>query len=305
MEERLKRCVALGKEAAKEGQVASYIPELKKGNPEDVGICIVDLQGKVYGAGEFKKNFTLQSITKVISLLLALEDRGAEEVFRHVHMEPTGDSFNSIMSFEVKNPTKPFNPMINAGAMVVSSLILGDSPEERIQRLLAFTDRLSGTPGHVIDERVYRSEKETGDRNRSLAYFMKSTGIMEGNTEEILDLYFMQCSILGNCQDIAAMGAVLASNGRHPFTGERILKKENARIVKTIMTTCGMYDASGEFAVSCGIPAKSGVGGGILGAVPGVLGVGTFGPALDRKGNSLAGIRMLEYLAHDMDLSIF
>jgi glutaminase len=110
---------------------------------------------------------------------------------------------------------------------------------------------------------------------------------------------------MGNCQDIAAMGAVLASNGRHPFTAERILKKENARIVKTIMTTCGMYDASGEFAVSCGIPAKSGVGGGILGAVPGVLGVGTFGPALDRKGNSLAGIRMLEYLAHDMDLSIF
>lgn len=305
MREILRECIRIGKEETKFGKVAEYIPELEKGNKEDVGIAIMDLEGICHGEGEYLKNFTLQSITKVTALLLALEDKGKEEIFRHVHMEPTGDPFNSIMSFEVKNPEKPFNPMINAGAMVVTSLIAGRDKEEKMKRILAFSDILTGHPGTTYDERVYHSEKETGHRNRSLAYFMKSTGIMQGSPEEILDLYFMQCSILGNCRDIATIGAILASNGIHPVTRQRVVRKENARIVKTVMTTCGMYDASGEFAVSCGIPAKSGVGGGILGAVPGAFGVGVFGPSLDKKGNSIAGIKMLEYLSRELDLSIF
>lgn len=305
MQDILMECVKIGREVAEQGTVATYIPELEKGNKKDVGIAIMDLEGQFYGEGDYLKEFTLQSITKVIALLLALEDKGKEEVFRHVHMEPTGDPFNSIMSFEVKNPEKPFNPMINAGAMVVTSLIRGETKEEKIKRILSFYELLRGKEGASFDEKVYRSEKATGDRNRSLAYFMKSTGIMQGDTDEILDLYFMQCSILGNCKDIATIGAILASNGIHPVTKNRVIKKENARLVKTVMTTCGMYDASGEFAVSCGIPAKSGVGGGILGAVPGVFGISTFGPALDKKGNSIAGIKMMEYLSKKLDLSIF
>jgi glutaminase len=305
MDEILDSALQEGIRVAKGGNVATYIPELAKGDPSDVGFCIMDLEGNISARGEHEKKFTLQSITKVISLLLALEDIGMEEVFKSVHMEPTGDPFNSIMSFEVKNPEKPFNPMINAGAMVVTSLIRGEGKKEKIQRILQFTSLLTGNESTVYDEKVYASEKESGNRNRSLAYFMKSTGIMKGDPEETLDLYFMQCSILGNCRDIATIGAILAGNGIHPVTKERVIRKENARIVKTIMTTCGMYDASGEFAVSCGVPAKSGVGGGILGAVPGRYGIGTFGPALDRKGNSMAGIRIMEYLSKKLDLSIF
>lgn len=305
MDNILDKALSRGENVAFSGQVATYIPELAKGQVGDVGLALMDLDGHLYTRGLASKEFTLQSITKVMTLLLALEDLGKEEVFSHVHMEPTGDPFNSIMSFEVKNPEKPFNPMINAGAMVVTSLIKGNTREEKIARILAFAGQLMGREHVRYDEQVYQSEKETGHRNRSLGYFMKSTGIMEGNVEEILDLYFMQCSILGSCVDIACLGAVLASNGIHPVSKERIVKKEHARIVKTIMTTCGMYDASGEFAVSCGIPAKSGVGGGILGTVPGRYGVGVFGPALDRKGNSIAGIEMLVSLSKDLDFTIF
>ncbi len=305
MENLLTKAVERGKIAAKTGRPATYIPELAKSDPKDVGICIVGLDGEIQGQGDYLRPFTLQSITKVISLLLALEDLGEEKVFTHVHMEPTGDPFNSIMSFEMKNPEKPFNPMINAGAMIITSLIQGESAEDKLNRILDFTAKLTGNSHTTLHREVYLSEKETGDRNRSLAYFMKSTGMMKGNVDETLDLYFHQCSILGNAKDIATMGAVLAAHGVHPYTKERVITKEHARIVKTIMTTCGMYDASGEFAVQCGIPAKSGVGGGILGAVPGKFGIGTYGPSLDLKGNSLAGIAMLEFLSKSLDLSIF
>jgi glutaminase len=266
---------------------------------------MVNLDGEIFGYGDFLKPFTLQSITKVITLLLALEDLGEEEVFTHVHMEPTGDPFNSIMSFEMKNPEKPFNPMINAGAMIVTTLIKGNSAQEKLQRILDFTTKLTGNPQTTLHMEVYLSEKETGNRNRSLAYFMKSTGMMKGDVEETLDLYFLQCSILGTAKDVATIGAVLAGNGIQPFTKERVLSKAHARIAKTIMTTCGMYDASGEFAVTCGIPAKSGVGGGVLASVPNKFGIGTYGPSLDLKGNSLAGTTILEFLSRTLDLSIF
>lgn len=305
MEEILTLAVDLGKEAAKKGYPATYIPELAKSDGSEVGVCVVGLDGEIQGQGDYLKPFTLQSITKVITLLLALEDLGEEEVFKHVHMEPTGDPFNSIMSFEMKNPEKPFNPMINAGAMIVTTLIKGDTAQEKLQRILDFTSKLTGNPQTTLHMEVYLSEKETGNRNRSLAYFMKSTGMMKGDVEETLDLYFLQCSILGTAKDVATIGAVLASNGIQPYTKERVISKGNARIAKTIMTTCGMYDASGEFAVTCGIPAKSGVGGGILSAVPHKFGIGTYGPSLDLKGNSLAGTTILEFLSRTLDLSIF
>lgn len=305
MEEILRKVLMEGEAVTEKGRVASYIPELRKGDAGAVGIGVLDLNGRYYGAGRHQENFTLQSITKVVALLLALEERGKDKVFQHVHMEPTGDAFNSIVSLEVKNPKKPFNPMINAGAMAVTSLIKGSSREEKLKKILAFSGRLFGRSGVDYDKAVFASELATGDRNRSLAYFMKGAGIIRGDVEEILDLYFMQCSILGNCRDIATLGATLAADGLNPTTRERVVDHVHARIVKTIMTTCGMYDASGEFAVDVGMPGKSGVGGGILAVAPKRMGVGTFGPGLDRKGNSLAGTTMLRALSKALDLSIF
>lgn len=288
-----------------QGKVASYIPELSKANPSDLGIYVVNLDGKEFGAGDFDKKFSIQSISKVISLMLAILQNGTRNVFSKVGMEPTGDSFNSIVSLEVKNPHKPFNPMINAGAIATTALITGSSSEEKLEKLLDFTRKITGNPDITYNNEVYLSEKATGNRNRSLAYFMKSNGLIEGDVEEILDLYFRQCSIEGTCRDIARIGSMLANDGILPWTGERVISREVSRIVKTIMVTCGMYDASGEFAVHIGIPSKSGVGGGIMASVPRRMGIGVFGPALDAKGNSIAGIQVLQELSKELDLSIF
>lgn len=288
-----------------QGKVASYIPELSKANPSDLGIYVTTLDGKEFFAGEFDKKFSIQSISKVISLMLAILQNGTRTVFSKVGMEPTGDSFNSIVSLEVKNPQKPFNPMINAGAIATTALITGNSSEEKLEKLLEFTRKITGNPDITYNNEVYLSEKATGNRNRALAYFMKSSGLIEGDVEEILDLYFRQCAIEGTCKDIARIGAMLANDGILPWSGERVISREVSRIVKTIMVTCGMYDASGEFAVHIGIPAKSGVGGGIMASVPRRMGIGVFGPSLDVKGNSIAGIQVLQELSHELDLSIF
>lgn len=289
----------------KDGKVASYIPELSKANQDALGICVVTLDGEEYCSGDYNTKFTMQSISKVISLMLALLDNGSENVFLKVGMEPTADTFNSISALETKNPHKPLNPMINSGAIAAVSMIAGDTSKEMFSRILKFARKITGNPELSINEEVYLSEKATGHRNRSLAYFMKSTGVIEQDVEDVLDVYFMQCSIETTCRDIARIGAMLANDGVLPWTGERVIPRTVARIVKTIMVTCGMYDASGEFAVNVGIPGKSGVGGGILGAVPGRMGIGVVGPSLDVKGNSIGGIKVLEELSRELDLSIF
>lgn len=287
------------------GKLASYIPELQKANKNDLGIYVMTLDGKEYGAGEYEKKFTIQSISKVVSLMLAILDNGKDKVFSRVGLEPTGDSFNSIVSLDKKPTMKPFNPMINAGAIVTTSLIYGEDEEEKFQKILDFTRRVTGNKDIDINYNVYISERETGDRNRALAYFMKSNGVLKGNIENILDLYFKQCSMEVNAMDLAKFGAVLANDGVLPWSGERVIPREVCRIVKTIMVTCGMYDDSGKFAVHIGIPAKSGVGGGILACVPRMMGIGIFGPALDEKGNSIGGGHILKSLSDEMDLSIF
>lgn len=287
------------------GKVASYIPVLSKANPSDLGICVTTLEGKEYAAGDCEVKFTMQSISKVISLMVALLDKGSKNIFQRVGMEPTGDGFNSIVNLEVKNYNKPFNPMINAGAIVVTSLIEGSSIEEKVEKILSFTKKITGNNSIEFNEEVYLSEKTTGDRNRALAYFMKGNGILQGDVEEHLDVYFRQCSIEVTCRDIARIGAMLANDGVLPWSGERVISREASRIVKTIMVTCGMYDESGEFAVHIGIPAKSGVGGGILASVPKRMGIGVYGPALDEKGSSIAGMMLLQELSKELDLSIF
>lgn len=289
----------------KEGKVASYIPALSKANPNDLGVCVVDLNGKEYFSGECDKKFTIQSISKVVTLILALNDNGRYNVFKKINVEPTGMGFNSIVNLEVINSERPYNPMINAGAIVTTSLIEGDSEEDKLNRIIEFLKCATNNKDITINEEVYLSERDTGNRNRALAYFMKSNGMLDGDVEEILDLYFKQCSIEITARDLARFGAVLANDGITPWGNRRLMSREVCRIVKTIMVTCGMYDASGEFAVHVGLPAKSGVGGGILATVPRKYGIGIFGPSLDKKGNSISGLHIIKDLSDELDLSIF
>ncbi len=287
------------------GKVASYIPELEKTDKDLLGITLIDTKGMIYESGDTKHHFTIQSISKPIVLLLALIDNGEERVFEKVGKEPTGDPFNSIVRLETFDEHKPLNPMINAGAISVSALIKGVTMEEKIERILSFIKKITHNPNIEINEDVYLSESKTGFRNRSMAYFLKDFGNIDGDVDEVLDIYFKQCSIEVTTRDLAYVGALLARDGVDIVTGERVFSARYSRIVKSYMATCGMYDGSGEFAINVGFPAKSGVGGGIMCTVLGQMGIGVFGPALDRKGNSIAGLKVLEALSKKLELSIY
>jgi glutaminase len=286
------------------GKVADYIPALGRANPRDLSVAIQYPDGNCVSAGEISKEFSLQSISKVISLAFVLMDRGPSYVFERVGMEPTGDPFNSIAKLE-SMPAKPLNPMINAGALVVTHMIKGSSVEERFQRLLSFVQELAGDSTVDYCQEVAESEMETAHLNRALCYFLKQHGLIREDVEQLLDLYTKQCAIEMNGLDLARIGLVFALDGVDPLNGKQIMPVDIARICKTFMVTCGMYNASGEFAIKIGIPAKSGVSGGIMGAVPGRFGIGIFGPALDERGNSIAGIRLLELLSKKYKLSMF
>ncbi|MBP2239986.1 glutaminase [Cytobacillus eiseniae] len=287
------------------GKVADYIPALSKADKNDLSIAIYDKNNTCVYAGEYTKKFTLQSISKVLILALALQDRGTDYVFGKVGMEPTGDPFNSISKLETSIPSKPLNPMINAGALAVTSMIVGKSEEEKWERMLQFVRCLVKNDEISYNVEVAKSELETASLNRALCYFMKQHQVIDGDIEELMRLYTKQCAIEMNCFELARIGAVFASNGLDPETGEQLIPIHIARICKTFMVTCGMYNASGEFAIKVGIPAKSGVSGGILGIVPDKYGIGIFGPSLDEKGNSIAGIKLLEILANKYNFSIF
>ncbi|MEM5009661.1 glutaminase A [Niallia taxi] len=293
------------KSYTKEGKVADYIPALSKANPDNLSIAVIYPNGTCYSAGCIKEKITLQSISKVLTLALALMESGEDTVFQKVGYEPTGDPFNSIVKLEMSNPSKPLNPMINAGALAVTSMIKGSSVQERFDNILEFVKKLAGNDDISYSEEVARSEYETSHLNRALCHFMKQHGIINEDVEELLDLYTKQCAIEVNCLDLARIGIIFAMDGVEPGTNNRIMPAHVARICKTFMVTCGMYNASGEFAVRVGIPAKSGVSGGILGAVPNRFGIGISGPALDDKGNSVAGLKLLEILAKKYSLSMF
>ncbi|WP_010677532.1 glutaminase A [Bacillus timonensis] len=301
----LKELVKEARTVTKQGKVADYIPALGKANPNDLSIAVTYPDGRCYSAGDIEKKISLQSISKVITLALVLMDRSKEYVFDRVGMEPTGDPFNSIAKLETMAPSKPLNPMINAGALAVTHMIKGKSVDERFQRLLTFVRELAGNESIYYNEEIAQSEFETAHLNRALCYFLKQHHIIEEDVEQLIDLYTKQCAIEMNCLDLSRIGIVFAMDGVNPQTGKPIMPANIARICKTFMVTCGMYNASGEFAIKIGIPAKSGVSGGILGAVPGKFGIGIFGPALDDKGNSIAGIRLLELLSKTYNLSMF
>ena len=305
MQSLLDDVIAANRRWTVDGSVASYIPELAKANRDDLGIAIVTPENATYAAGDYLTPFTIQSICKVLIFSCALIDTPFDELSRIISLEPTSDDFNSIASLEIKNTHKPLNPLINSGAIATLSLVRGASHQERLQRVFAFAAQLSGNDNLKINEDVYVSEARTGDRNRALAYYMKSTGIISGDVEALLDTYFRLCSLQVNCLDIARIGAVLAGNGLLPGTAKRVVEKDVCRVVKAVMATCGMYNGSGRFATSVGLPAKSGVGGGILAVSPGRMGIGVFGPSLDERGNSLAGIKLLQMLSAQLELSIY
>jgi glutaminase len=247
----------------------------------------------------------MQSISKVFTLLLALMDNGSDAVFDKVGMEPTGDNFNSMLKLELVQPSIPFNPLINAGAIAISSLIAGSGTVEKSERVLQFFRRLSRNDSLDYDLSVYRSEAESADLNRSMAYFLKDKGVLQGSVDDVLDVYFRHCSINVTCEDLARMALVLANDGMDPVSGEELIPRRYVQIAKTFMVTCGMYNASGEFAIEVGLPAKSGVAGGILTMVPGRYGIGVVGPALNPKGNSIAGVHLLETMSQKLDWSLF
>lgn len=305
MEELLERLLAECRPYAEQGQVAQYIPELAKGDPLSLGIYMIGCDGKHSWAGDCRKPFTIQSVVKPVLLLQALLDNGVEAVQSRVGVEATGKPFDAINAVDQPLSSGNLNPMVNMGAIVMCSLIHGDSYGERFERLLALTRRLAGNEEIGVDEDVYRSEKSHGSKNRALAYLLKSYGLLEGGVEEVLDCYFRACSIRVDCRDLANIGAALSNRGRLPVSNQRVFPSHLARYVNAVLMTCGMYNGSGEFAVRVGIPAKSGVAGGIMAVVPTRMGIGIYGPALDHKGNSLAGIQLLERLSRELYLSIF
>ncbi|AVQ30965.1 MULTISPECIES: glutaminase A [Fusobacterium] len=289
---------------AKQGTVASYIPELDKARKDALGLYIIDVEGNEYYSGDWDTKFTIQSISKIVTLMLAILDNGEEYVFSKVGMEPTGDPFNSIKKLETSSRRKPYNPLINAGAIAIASMIKGKDVRDRFQRLLDFFRKISEDETLDVNYKIYCGESETGNRNRAMGYFLKGDGIIEGNVEDALDIYFKQCSIEVTAKTLAKIALFLANNGKLS-NGETVITPRIATIVKTLMVTCGMYDSSGEFAVRAGIPSKSGVGGGILSVVPGKMGIGVYGPSLDKKGNSIAGVLLLEDLSSELNLTIF
>jgi glutaminase len=288
--------------AISDGELASYIPELTLADPNWFGIALVTVDGSVYQVGDARQEFTVQSISKAITYGVALEDQGIEGVFAKVGVEPSGEAFNSI-SLE-PDSGRPFNPMINAGAIATTGLIEGRTREVRLARILARFEKYVGRPV-TVDEQVYRSERDTGHRNRAISHLLRNADILTGDPEDALDVYFKQRSTRVTARDLALMGACLANNGVSSITGVVALNPKYVDKVLSVMSTCGMYDYSGNWVFSVGMPAKSGVGGGTMAVLPGQFGLGVFSPRLDAKGNSFRGIKVCEAVSRDFALHTF
>jgi glutaminase len=289
-------------QATSDGKVATYIPELGNADPDDFGIAIATADGAMFQAGDFDHPFTIQSISKPFAFGLALEEFGEHEVTRRVSVEPSGDAFNSI---ELQPGTnRPHNPMVNAGAITVTALLHQRYGERTFDVML---DRFSAAAGRrlSVDERVYESERRTGHRNRAIAHLLLNFGLVHDEAEQALDVYFRQCAILVTCRDLAMMGATLANMGRHPQTGAMVFQVVNVKHMLSIMFTCGMYDYSGEWAYRVGVPAKSGVSGGVVAVVNRQMAIATYSPRLDARGNSCRGIDVCIGLASQFGLHAF
>jgi glutaminase len=286
------------------GEVAHYIPELARVDPKCFGITVIDADGNVASGGDSDTPFSIQSVSKVFTLTLALGKAG-DRLWQRVGREPSGSAFNSIVQLEYERGI-PRNPFINAGAIAITDLILsGHQPREALGEILRFIQFLTQDSSIVIDEAVAASEQRTGFRNIALANYMKSFGVLDNPVDLTLGVYFHQCAIAMSCRQLAMAGRFLAHNGRNPETGMSVVQPERARRINAIMLTCGHYDGSGEFAYRVGLPGKSGVGGGILAIAPGKASIAVWSPGLDAAGNSHLGRVALETLTKRLGWSIF
>lgn len=286
-----------------EGKVADYIPELAKADPNFFGLAVVTVDGQVFTAGDWDESFTIQSVSKPFIYGMALEDYGRETVLRRVGVEPTGERFNAIIELDHRSK-RPLNPMVNAGAMATSSLIKGKTPSERFNRLLEAFSRYTGRPMNA-DMAVFLSERASGHRNRAIAHLLLNFEMVEPKVEEMLDLYFQQCSLEVTAKDLACMAATLANQGINPISHERALSTQYIKDILSVMLTCGLYDFAGEWAYRVGLPAKSGVGGGMIAVSPGQAGIGIFSPLLDERGTPVRAVRVCEALSERFGLHIF
>lgn len=286
-----------------EGEIATYIPELGKANPADFGIALATVEGEVFSVGDCRQEFTIQSICKPMAFLMALEKHGRDKTLQHVGVEPSGDPFNSI-ELDPKNlRPRPFNPMVNAGAISVASLIKGPKGAG----VAEYVERLGRAAGRTlrVDEAVRDSEAATGHRNRAIAWLMRNFDIIDDEVDQTLDQYFSQCSVLVNCSDLAMIGATLANMGENPVTEEDVFSIQYVKDALAVMFTCGMYDFAGEWAYRVGVPAKSGVSGGIMAVVNRQFSIAVYSPRLDARGNSVRGIKVCTELSNEFGLHAF
>jgi glutaminase len=286
------------------GEVATYIPDLARIDAKSFGLVVIDAEGKVAAAGDSDTAFSIQSISKVFTLTLALGKVG-DRLWRRVGREPSGSPFNSIVQLERERGI-PRNPFINAGAIAVTDVILsGHRPREALGEILRFMQFVADDPSITIDESVAASEQRTGFRNVALANYMKSFDVLENPVDFTLGVYFHHCAIAMSCRQLAMAGRFLAHRGRNPSTGLSVVHPERARRINAVMLTCGHYDGSGEFAYRVGLPGKSVGGGGVLAIAPGKASIAVWSPGLDASGNSHLGRVALEALSKRLGWSIF
>ncbi|MGD2185152.1 MAG: glutaminase [Desulfobacterales bacterium] len=285
------------------GHVADYIPQLAGVPMDRFGMAVQTVNGGTFTVGDAEQRFSIQSISKVYTLTLALKAVGEEVLFERLGREPSGTPFNSLVQLEYEDGI-PRNPFINAGAIVVDDILVSAFDQPR-QELLSFLRQLSGEDTIAYDPEVARSEADYGFRNRALANFIRSFGNLKNDVDRVLSLYFAHCSLAANCLELARSFLFLANHGLCPTAGERVLTRSQAKRISALMMTCGTYDAVGEFAYLVGLPAKSGVGGGIVATIPGELAVAVWSPALNRSGNSLAGTKALELFTTKTGISVF
>jgi len=284
------------------GKNADYIPALAQVNSKFYGIAIVTTDGRVYKIGDVDQAFSIQSISKVFTLALAMEERGADDVFKKVGSEPTGRPFNSIPAV-VDMPTHAGNPYVNAGAIATASLISG-SADEKWNKLLAFYGKAAGTKLTILND-VYQSEAATNTGNRAISMLLAKYDRIYADPFESVDVYTKACSVGVTANQLAVMGATLANNGKNPLTGEQVIKRENVAHILSAMLMAGLYDGSGGWAWNVGIPAKSGVGGGIVAVMPGKGAMAVFAPPLDEAGNSVKAQKAIAYVADQLNMNIF
>ncbi len=283
------------------GEVATYIPELGRADPQWFGICLVTVDGNVYEVGETHRSFTIQSVSKPFTFGLALEELGDEVVRSRIGVEPTGEAFNSITL--APGTGIPLNPMVNAGAITAAGLVVERHGDEAVDRLLANLSNYAGRE-LVVDERVYESEAATGHRNRAIAHLLRGSGAVQVDPDRALAAYFEQCSTEVDAKDLGVMAATLANGGVNPISGERVASATTVRSVLSVMITCGMYDGAGQWLYEVGLPAKSGVSGCVLAVQPGQFGLAVYSPPLDAHGNSVRGVKVCEDVSRELALHV-